>query len=184
MKCLLPVEGTNLVCVLPLSHYGPCSATLIPLPASWMSPAHPMWTGAAQCVLTKVYDDPPAPQPTAVPPKGYVANSGQVAGISDYTNLSPEPQDAPPAPQPEPSTAIDALSAIEDIVGDDSCALWEHDAADGTLQGAKDMQEKICNVYRIAHGFNTLHSCHHVHGDWRAEVTKAPPQQESASEEK
>ena len=62
----------------------------------------------------------------------------------------------------------EVLAAIEALVADDQAELWSMEAGAKRLRGrAKLMQQRLDDVYRLAHGFNTDHSCYHVHEDWR-----------------
>lgn len=67
---------------------------------------------------------------------------------------------------------LDVLDAIEAIVGDDACCEWAMENALRKFRGRpSDMLAKLTEVYKLAHGFNTRHSCHHVHTDWRKGLT-------------
>jgi hypothetical protein len=67
---------------------------------------------------------------------------------------------------------LDALSAVEDAVGDDFCEEMDWEAANGELSGnAKTMQEKLSLAYRICHSWNTRHCCFYIHKNWRKLVT-------------
>lgn len=63
------------------------------------------------------------------------------------------------------------LAAIESIVGDDACEVWDMENAHRRFRGrSRLMHEKLSAVYRIAHSAQESHSCHHVHEDWRRET--------------
>jgi hypothetical protein len=69
-----------------------------------------------------------------------------------------------------------ALTAIEDLVGDDFAEEIMMEHANGRLRGrSKEMAWRLRKIYRIAHGFNRKHSCYHVHGEWRKIPERVEP---------
>lgn len=64
---------------------------------------------------------------------------------------------------------LDVLAAIEQICGDDFCEELHCDTRklSGRIAVASD---KLSIIYRLAHSFNTRHSCYSVHDSWRNEL--------------
>lgn len=62
------------------------------------------------------------------------------------------------------------LMAIERECGDEVCSDLEWDLAqhpDTMTARERLLAVKLNNIYKLAHGHNTDHTCHHVHADWR-----------------
>jgi hypothetical protein len=62
------------------------------------------------------------------------------------------------------------LDKIEEVVADDFSESLDYDATlhpERLTERERVLARKISAIYRLAHGFNDLHSCHHVHADWR-----------------
>ena len=65
----------------------------------------------------------------------------------------------------------DALRQISRIAGDDFCEdiAMRADELTGDLKTAA---EKLLLIYTIAHSMDRSATCHHVHGDWRAQIVE------------
>ena len=61
------------------------------------------------------------------------------------------------------------IQAIEKIVADEMCADIECKLHFGkfTTEWEKAMAEKLWEVYRLAHAYNSDNGCYDVHSDWR-----------------
>lgn len=67
------------------------------------------------------------------------------------------------------------LREIESVVFSDLCEELEIKAANGKLRGEKlQMQKMLSKVYRLAHAYNSDHSCFRSHADWRQELLTNP----------
>lgn len=68
------------------------------------------------------------------------------------------------------------LTAIENYCGDDFSEDLDMQDATGTLTGPlKEAHTRLSEIYKLAHAFNTSHSCYHVHQDWRDKLAPEPP---------
>lgn len=107
----------------------------------------------------------PSPQNTLAPCP--IKDEGEETAKLGKQEATTEPVKA--SPQMEAlRQAYRALDAIERIVGDDWCSDLEMRTLNENLTGdAKIMEEKISQIYRIAHSESPNHSCHHVHTEWR-----------------
>jgi hypothetical protein len=67
------------------------------------------------------------------------------------------------------------IAAIEDVVGDDFCEELSIDLGFDSITEVrlKEAAEKLGEVYRLSHAFNTAHSCYSAHKSWRKIRRKA-----------
>lgn len=86
----------------------------------------------------------------------------------------------PPREWPTPEVLLAALRRVETIVSDDFCCDLEMQCHTGdrvprlTPDEVRTAERKLGAIYRIVHSLDPAHSCHHVHGDWRAEFQQLP----------
>lgn len=63
---------------------------------------------------------------------------------------------------------LETLALIERIAADDFCSDVECRLLNGKYEGdAKEMAEKLRQIYCIAHSLNPTHSCYGSHEGWR-----------------